>query len=43
MGLRLPFGNKKPQNIHMFISLPDEKLLYWSELKQIADDILKCI
>ena len=24
-------------------SLPDDKILYWSKLKQIADDILKCI
>ena len=23
--------------------LPDEKLLNWSKLKEIADDILKCI
>ena len=23
--------------------LPDDKLLDWSKLKQIADDILKCI
>ena len=27
-----------------FISpLPDDKILDWSKLKQIADDILKCI
>ena len=24
-------------------SLPDDKILDWSKLKQIADDILKCI
>ena len=24
-------------------SIPDNKILDWSELKQIADDILKCI
>ena len=23
--------------------LPDDKILDWSKLKQIADDILKCI
>ena len=23
--------------------LPDDKTLHWSKLKQIADDILKCI
>ena len=26
-----------------FNSLPDDKILDWSKLKQIADDILKCI
>ena len=26
-----------------FIPLPDDKILDWSKLKQIADDILKCI
>ena len=26
-----------------FNSLPDDKSLDWSKLKQIADDILKCI
>ena len=26
-----------------FYSLPDDKILDWSILKQIADDILKCI
>ena len=24
-------------------SLPDDKILDWSKLKQIADDILECI
>ena len=24
-------------------SLPDDKILYWFKLKQIADEILKCI
>ena len=32
---------------HLFIpcvnALPDDKILDWSKLKQIADDILKCI
>ena len=27
----------------MFNPLPDDKILDWSKLKQIADDILKCI
>ena len=27
----------------LFNSLPDNKILDWSKLKQIADDILKCI
>ena len=27
----------------MFHPLQDDKILDWSELKQIADDILKCI
>ena len=26
-----------------FKPLPDDKVLDWSKLKQIADDILKCI
>ena len=26
-----------------FNPLPDDKILEWSKLKQIADDILKCI
>ena len=26
-----------------FNLLPDDKILDWSKLKQIADDILKCI
>ena len=27
----------------VFNSLPDDKILVWSKLKQIADDILECI
>ena len=27
----------------LFNPLPDDKILEWSKLKQIADDILKCI
>ena len=27
----------------VFNTLPDDKILDWSDLKQIADDILKCI
>ena len=28
---------------YIFNLLPDDKILDWSKLKQIADDILKCI
>ena len=28
---------------HRLNPLPDDKILDWSKLKQIADDILKCI
>ena len=32
------------EKIKRFIKpLPDNKILGWSELKQIADDILKCV
>ena len=27
----------------MYNQLPDDKILDWPKLKQIADDILKCI
>ena len=27
----------------LLLSLPDDKILDWSKLKQIADDVLKCI
>ena len=27
----------------LFNKLPDDKILDWPKLKQIADDILKCI
>ena len=27
----------------LFNPLPDDKILDWSKMKQIADDILKCI
>ena len=30
-------------NGRSFKPLPDDKILDWSKLKQIADDILKCI
>ena len=30
-------------NITVISPLPDDKILDWSKLKQIADDILKCI
>ena len=32
-----------PQCFLSFNPLPDEKILHWSKLKEIADDILKCI
>ena len=32
-----------PSAISLFIPLPDDKILDWSKLKQIADNILKCI
>ena len=40
-------GTESP-NIHYYClltvnPLPDDKILDWSKLKQIADDILKCI
>ena len=28
---------------HIFNPLPDDKILDWYKMKQIADDILKCI
>ena len=32
------------QMVHLFFNLlPNHKILDWSKLKQIADDILKCI
>ena len=34
--------NPLPNNPY-FNPLPDEKILDWSKLKEIADDILKCI
>ena len=37
-------GEKKTAEPEMeFNSLPDDKILDWSKLKQIADDISKCI
>ena len=36
-------GIKKINTLVMFNPLPDGKILDWSKLKQIADDILKCI
>ena len=37
----LPYKRKKKKST--FNPLPDDKILDWSKLKQIADDILKCI
>ena len=41
------FAKDKSKVAHLmtltFNPLPDEKILDWSKLKQIADDILKCI
>ena len=34
---------KKFHYINLFNPLPEDKILGWSNLKQIADDILKCI
>ena len=34
---------KLSTGINMFNPSPDDTLLDWSKLKQIADDILKCI
>ena len=30
-------------SVFNFNPLPDDKILHWFKLKQIADDILKCI
>ena len=42
-----PMGHSKCDYIHMtdgsFNPLPDENILDWSKLTEIADDILKCI
>ena len=35
--------NKQCPVENWFNPLPDEKILDWSKLKEIADDILKCI
>ena len=32
-----------PKRISVFKPLPDKRILNWSKLKQIADNILKCI
>ena len=39
------FRNSEPndKNLELFNPLPDNKILDWTKLKQIADDILKCI
>ena len=34
---------KKKDQYHFLNPLPDDKILDWSHLKQIADDTLKCI
>ena len=35
--------NKIPKIRYIYINLlPDDKILDWSKLKQISDDILKC-
>ena len=36
-------SDNKKNILSSFNSFPDDKILYWSKLKQIADDILKCI
>ena len=35
--------NNKMLGFFIFNPLPDDKILDWSKLKKIADDILKCI
>ena len=44
-GLVLERVNQSAEGTVMaaFNSLPDDKILDWSKLKKIADDILKCI
>ena len=37
----VPFNMDFPS--HAFNPLPDDKILDWSKLKQIVDNILKCI
>ena len=37
------FDDETGSGTHTLNPLPDEKILGWSKLKQIADDILKCI
>ena len=32
-----------PQDDNYFYQLPDDKMSDWSKLKQVANDILKCI
>ena len=41
MTIKFPAGNT--QGMILINPLPDNKILDWSKLKQIADDILKCI
>ena len=36
-------GSPQPCVLHRINPLPDNKILDWSKLKQIADNILKCI
>ena len=37
-------GKRPPHGMATYINLlPNDKILDWSKLKQIADDILKCI
>ena len=37
------FNDIKTIYKHQINPLPDNKILDWSKLKQVADDILKCI
>ena len=42
---KISMKNRSPFNplTHLTLNpLPDDKILDWSKLKQIADDILKC-
>ena len=41
--VNMDLGHHAPPTPTILNPLPDDKILEWSKLKQIADDILKCI